>query len=72
MHGSDQDRETVLSEVAARPQRVAAVLSSPAAPTGSRGRACCASTWSGDRAIPAEFYRAVANLLVYVMTRKGR
>jgi flagellar biosynthesis protein FlhB len=25
-----------------------------------------------DRAIPAEFYRAVANLLVYVMTRKGR
>lgn len=30
MHGSDQDRETVLSEVAARPQRVAAVLSSPA------------------------------------------
>lgn len=30
MHGSDQDRETVLSEVAARPQRVAAVLSLPA------------------------------------------
>jgi flagellar biosynthetic protein FlhB len=25
-----------------------------------------------DRAIPAKFYRAVANLLVYVMTRKGR
>ncbi|MCJ2101057.1 flagellar biosynthesis protein FlhB [Methylobacterium sp. E-046] len=25
-----------------------------------------------DRAIPAEFYRAVANLLVYVMTRKRR
>ncbi|MBP1178205.1 flagellar biosynthesis protein FlhB [Methylobacterium sp. PvR107] len=25
-----------------------------------------------DQAIPAEFYRAVANLLVYVMTRKGR
>ena len=25
-----------------------------------------------DRAIPAEFYRAVANLLVYVMTHKGR
>jgi flagellar biosynthesis protein FlhB len=25
-----------------------------------------------DQAIPAEFYRAVANLLVYVMTRKRR
>lgn len=25
-----------------------------------------------NQAIPAEFYRAVANLLVYVMTRKGR
>ncbi|MCJ2122079.1 EscU/YscU/HrcU family type III secretion system export apparatus switch protein [Methylobacterium sp. J-077] len=25
-----------------------------------------------NQAIPAEFYRAVANLLVYVMTRKRR